>query len=97
MLPRLPPRHAVRSVAFRAPRGVLVRSGVAPSPLGLASRVREDRGTFPAGPPSRGASTTPLRHLQTHGLLARWDDAHYGLELPDPAAAGRLLYSPGLL
>jgi hypothetical protein len=75
-----------------------VRSGVVPPSFGLASRLRDNRGITTV-PPSRGASSTatPQQHLRAHGLLARWDDAHYGLELPDPVAAGQLLHWPGLL
>ena len=54
-----------------------------------------------ASPPARAASwrapaATPdaARRL---GLVSQWDDAYYGRALPDPAAAGALLLTPGLL
>ena len=38
-----------------------------------------------------------LLDARQHGLVSQWDDAHYGRALPDPAAAGELLLTPGLL
>ncbi len=35
--------------------------------------------------------------ITTFGLVSKWDDAHYGLALPDPVAAGALMWTPGLL
>ena len=38
-----------------------------------------------------------MESLRRNGLVSTWNDKYYGVELPDPVAAGRLLLSPGLL
>jgi energy-coupling factor transporter ATP-binding protein EcfA2 len=41
--------------------------------------------------------TASVLDARQHGLVSQWDDAHYGRALPEPAAAGELLLTPGLL
>ena len=50
--------------------------------------------------PSRSAGHSTAEKagdLRFFGLVSQWDDAHYGLVLPNPVAAGELLLTPGRL
>ena len=45
----------------------------------------------------RAGAAAAMESLRRNGLVSTWNDKYYGVELPDPVAAGRLLLSPGLL